>query len=333
MLLPFTTEAAKHLSTLGFTLENVPSNVVELGKRRVLEAVEKGVVTYPSDEEQNLLSYAAARMLISLADKPSLTRKYAIAEAKAAANTLTKLDENKIVKTAENLGLTLLQQKTSVGGRPYPLRIHFTDYLRYTEHIRGPPWKLVNRILTNGYVLITKQEAARIVSEALRLHIISSTKKWSKNIPKQCLEAVKEIKKRIKPFKQVDMATLRGFDPSALPPCIKKILSDLKMGENVPHQARFALTSFLANIGFSTNQIVELFSTLPDFKESLTRYQVEHISGVTTGKKYSPPSCGTMKTHGLCYQPEKTCEKIKHPLRFYEIEKVRKSGDKDGKPS
>lgn len=333
MLLPFTTEAAKHLSTLGFTLEKIPSQIVELGKRRVLEAVEKGVVTYLSDEEQNALSYAAARMLVSLAGTQSLTRRYAVAEAKAADKVLTSLDLEEIVRTAENFGLKLIREETSVGGRVYPLRVHFTDYLRYTEHIRGPAWKLVNRTLTGGYVLITKQDGAKITSEALRLYILSSTKTWNGDIPRKCLEAVKEIKNRVKPFKPVAMVGIKGFDPSALPPCIKKILSDLKTGENVSHQARFTLTSFLVNIGLSTNKIVELFSTLPDFKEQLTRYQVEHISGATTGKRYSPPSCDTMKTHGLCYQPEEICKKIKHPLSYYELRRVRKSGEKNSKLS
>jgi Ca2+-binding RTX toxin-like protein len=60
---------------------------------------------------------------------------------------------------------------------------------------------------------------------------------------------------------------------------MKALLSDLQKGVNLPHTARFALTSFLANIGLDKEQIMELYRMAPDFREDLTRYQVEHITG------------------------------------------------------
>ncbi len=54
----------------------------------------------------------------------------------------------------------------------------------------------------------------------------------------------------------------------------------------------------------------------PDFREDLTRYQVEHITGAG-GTEYTSPSCKTMITYGNCYGKDKFCEFVSHPLTYY----------------
>ena len=81
---------------------------------------------------------------------------------------------------------------------------------------------------------------------------------------------------------------------------------------------RFGLTSFLVNVGMDIDEIVKLFVSVTDFDEEFTRYQIEHIAGLRGSRtKYTPPTCSTFKTHGVCYNPERLCERIKHPLSFY----------------
>jgi DNA primase large subunit len=102
----------------------------------------------------------------------------------------------------------------------------------------------------------------------------------------------------------------------AFPPCMKDLLSELQRGLNLPHTARFALTSFLANLGYDKDKIMELYRMAPDFREELTRYQVEHITGAG-GTEYTSPSCKTMTTYGNCYGKDKLCEYVSHPLTYY----------------
>jgi DNA primase large subunit len=45
---------------------------------------------------------------------------------------------------------------------------------------------------------------------------------------------------------------------------------------------------------------------------------VEHITGKSSGKKYSTPSCDTMRTYGICFQPDDLYARIKHPMQYYE---------------
>jgi len=81
------------------------------------------------------------------------------------------------------------------------------------------------------------------------------------------------------------------------------------------------LTAFLHHIGLSPDEILSLFSRSPDFDASKTKYQVDHITGETSGTEYTPPECSTMKSYGICFNPEKLCEhpKVKHPLTYYKI--------------
>jgi len=106
---------------------------------------------------------------------------------------------------------------------------------------------------------------------------------------------------------------------SAYPPCIKRLYELLLAGQHLSHIGRFTLTSFLLKIGVEDIELTKLYTSTSDFDEKLTQYQVEHIAGKKGSRiKYNPPSCSTLKTHGLCLNPDDKCKKISHPLSYYE---------------
>ena len=92
------------------------------------------------------------------------------------------------------------------------------------------------------------------------------------------------------------------------------LIMALAGGANLTHMGRFALTAFLHTIGLSVTQIVEVYQRSPDFDIEKTLYQVEHISG-RSGTEYTPPSCATMETNGLCVHRDALCERIGRPAR------------------
>jgi DNA primase large subunit len=72
----------------------------------------------------------------------------------------------------------------------------------------------------------------------------------------------------------------------------------------------------------NSEQILALFSQSPDFDESKSMYQIKHITGELNGTDgYTPPECSTMKTNGICFEPDNLCgnEKVNHPLTYYRI--------------
>jgi DNA primase large subunit len=82
---------------------------------------------------------------------------------------------------------------------------------------------------------------------------------------------------------------------------------------------RFALVAFLNSMKLSTNDILKLFSSAPDYEEERTRYQVEHITGSSSSTKYTPPGCEKMRTYGICpvEKIDDLCKKTRHPLSYY----------------
>jgi DNA primase large subunit len=107
---------------------------------------------------------------------------------------------------------------------------------------------------------------------------------------------------------------------------MKAIIHAVTEGTNIPHTARFSLTAFMHIIGMDIHQIVEVYTRAPDFDVEKTMYQVEHISG-GGGTEYTPPSCMTMKTYGLCVNRDFYCKNVSHPLSYYRSRK--KASKKD----
>jgi DNA primase large subunit len=112
---------------------------------------------------------------------------------------------------------------------------------------------------------------------------------------------------------------------------MRRLLSMAQMGENIPHQGRFALTSFLHTLGMSADDIIRLFSLSPDFDPKKSRYQVEHITGVISSTEYTPPECSTMKTYGICFDPDDLCKRewMTHPLKYYRTKMGKRRRTKD----
>jgi DNA primase large subunit len=90
-------------------------------------------------------------------------------------------------------------------------------------------------------------------------------------------------------------------------------------GRHLGHVGRFTLTSFLVTIGMPTEKVAEVFKTFSDYNARLTLYQVEHIAGSKgSGTKYTPPSCSTLQTHGVCTNSDELCHyHVHHPLNYY----------------
>ena len=66
--------------------------------------------------------------------------------------------------------------------------------------------------------------------------------------------------------------------------------------------------------------IIAIFAVSPDFNEAVSEYQIKHITGELNGTEgYTPPECATMKTNGICFNPDPLCDRIKHPLNYYRI--------------
>ena len=299
------------------------------GKERVREAVEDGEVgdrPFPKEVDQmaEVLSYPIARMIASCSGDRFLISRYALGEAMLLERRLIAEGDDDLLAIAGELGVDA--EATDKG-----YLIHFTTYLHATSSIRAKEWKLVNQEIFSGMVRISKEKLARVLRQMLYDRINSELpRKVTDGIisafgeDANAYSAQMEAKRR--QFVEGEMGPI---DDACFPPCMKTILTMMRAGENVPHSGRFAITSFLHTIGMNADKIMELFSTAPDFDASKSEYQVRHIVGEISGTEYSPPECSTMKSYGVCYNPDQLCQKewMTHPLKYYRNkQKWKKSG-------
>jgi DNA primase large subunit len=296
------------------------------GKKRVLDAIEKASVDDNSmateeDRLQEILSYPMARILVSCVGDGFLIRRYALAEAKTAYDRMQTERVETLMEIAAELGV----EATLVDDLP---SMHFTDFLRFTSGLRSKEWKLVNTEVKKGKVALPKVKFARVLEQALH-------DKLEDELPlpvtRSMLEALRpdisELKMLAEQMK--DRYQTEGFgevDVESFPPCMKRLVAMAQAGENISHPGRFALTSFLFNIGLSREEIMKIFAGSPDFDEAKTRYQIDHITGEISGTTYTPPECSTMRTNAVCFNADDLCrlDWVKHPLIYYRAKLRRK---------
>ncbi|MEM4348734.1 MAG: hypothetical protein QXN37_04160 [Candidatus Anstonellaceae archaeon] len=280
---PFTKEAKEYVSLAKLQLSSM---IIEKAEKRVQEALETGkikkVAQLPEAQEEELVVYAASRMIVAAASNRYIASRYCVAEAKRASEYLRADTKENVQKVAEELDLEF----ETIGGG---IRIPFWQYLSFSP--RSYDYKLSNRRLKGGWVWVNANEQIRILEEAIRKRM-ELTLPAKPQVGMQVKEAAARI---LKIMPKLEMASTK-IGQENYPPCIRKLIEDLAMNINVPHTGRVALAIYLTHAGLSVEKIVDLFRHAPDFSEKITRYQVEYIRS----KKYSMPSCSTMDGYGLC---------------------------------
>ncbi|MGQ9551239.1 MAG: hypothetical protein ACUVUE_02315 [Candidatus Bathycorpusculaceae bacterium] len=330
---PFLKETTEYVKKLDLKIEDLTSpefaNVLARAEERVEEAILYATVNRElRNTEIEILSFPAAIMLTVATEVPFIKSRYALAEAKQIFSDIQLETNERILALASNFGWGLrINNDATI---PYEFTLNFADYLRNTTHLREKKWKLVNRLLDRGKVYLTKAETARLLSEEARNYFETRLKiKEPTRFPTKISEMAEKIKQlyieRIGKVETVDFPKV--MVQSAFPPCVKALYETASSGRHLSHVGRFTLTSFLINIGMTPENVNELFKNFSDYNERMTRYQVEHIAGERGSRtRYTPPRCETLRTHGVCTNPDELCQRIRHPLAYYKRETEKNEG-------
>jgi DNA primase large subunit len=235
-------------------------------------------------------------------DDDWLRRRWALAEAARVERLLHGESDEALLYVIDDLGL----QVKTVDGKWI---MHFSQYLHLSKRLTTEPrWKLVNRLMDKGLVTLTRPEVIRLVREML-YDSFTQTKPLPTNWHPEEAKAIKEaLQKRA--AKTVAPAPSREWAPCMV--ALRNRVADAS------HFGLFALAAYMANKGYEVNEIVDVLRVRSDFDERIARYQVEHIAGQRGSRvKYRPPSCQSMKTHGLCIEDGKQCpNNIKNPTQY-----------------
>ena len=314
---PFLHETGDYIRRLQFDISELtkPENarVVQRAKERVLEAIKKAKVSKETTNiEIEILSFPLALVFVRAAGLEHLMSRYAFAEAMRVESFLEREKTSTVALIfyrVTGISPEFLYTKS------FEFKIPVTEFLRRATYFHTPEWKLVNRIVDNGYVYVKKLELVRLIREEIknlihnRLHALSSFK-----TPQEFQPIIEELVKSSPT--PIDAGEEITVTPDKYPPCLVRALELLQTGQNVPHYGRFLMATFLLSIGKSVNDIVQLYPKVPDFNEKITRYQVEHIAGLRGGRtRYKVPSCRTLATHNFCFRTQ-ACGTIINPLQF-----------------
>jgi len=288
------------------------------GKERVLEAFKDGALKYRRFNklaaEKELLAYPIARIIVSSINNNYLTKRYSLAVAKSSYEHIKELKNAVLLKElAADFGISIrFDDMMNVS-------MHFTDYIRCAHVLHDPKWKLLNRTVKGGTLMISRDDLARLMEEGVRQKVESGL---PHEVPKDIQMALEpyiaEVWELINTRMNKQGFGREGFSeliPDCFPPCISIAIADVQANVNLSHTMRFAMTSFLLNIGMAPDKVTDIFKASPDFKEQATRYQISHINGAS-GTTYTCPACATMETNGNC--PGKAlCKKVENPLVYY----------------
>ena len=300
---PFLKPALPLLKTYHIT--NLPQEVRARAQERVLEAIErgeKGVLPKLSNPWVELLSFALSRALVLYVDDDWLRRRWALAEAARVERLLHGESDEVLLYVINDLGL---QVKTADG----KWIMHFSQYLHLARRLTVESrWKLVNRLVDKGLVTLTRPEVIRLVREWL-YDSFTQTKPVPVNWHPEEARVIKEaLQKRA-------AKTVAPAPTTAWAPCMVALRNRVA---DAGHFGLFALAAYMAQKGYEVNEIIDVLRVRSDFDEKIARYQVEHIAGQRGSRvKYRPPSCASMKTHGLCIDNGRQCPfNIKNPLQY-----------------
>ena len=341
---PFLAESGAYLRDAGFTLEQFGTDP---DLRRLLDGAEERVMAAARGEARRaggagalsgdaatfeVFSFLLAVVLLRMAGRPSLVRRFALREAMEAERRLEQ-DLRHIVPGRDaasaaggrrrsgekELAARIVGSLTGVrivasgddaaSGATFAVPV--ADYVERSGRFHEREWKLVNRGVSAGLVRLTAHEAIRLVRAELGNHISSSILSAKAPPVPPGLEG---------PVGRLSAYADRHFPrpvapkDAADPPCVKHAAAVLERGENLPHSGRFLLATFLLRRGRSVEQIAPLFRNAPDYSERVTMYQLNNLA-TKDGTGYSCPSCDKVRGQGLCFAtPE--CDGIVNPVQF-----------------
>ena len=183
---PFTKDAKGYVASLGLSLADILEHPVykaclEEGRRRFLDGLRGGINPELGDRvsrEVAVLSYPIARIIANLLGYVQL-RRYASAEAKAAYEHFSESAED-VVKLSVDLGLDFLDNTLSL-----------SEYLLLSEGLarRDERFMLVNRVVSEGRVLVEEGERKALLAEKVACRVLESVN--VKHAPKQITEIAK----------------------------------------------------------------------------------------------------------------------------------------------
>lgn len=328
--------------------------------RAVFDNIEQ-MSEYENDEI-NIYMYIMLKIILYILDNKLISNRVANFYSKHTYSKLNEEDEYNLDYIYRDLNLEVIYKEQPVIYKKVIIKdqqeskqtnfiIHYIDYLKLASRLKDNNRKLVNNSLSNGYVYIESQILNRLIQEYVRSRFLTQKNvdqikknelreelfknQEFKNLYEKIVEIWERKKGEFEYSFEIDFEKSKNVSEN-FPPCLQEMLSKVKEGQNLSHIDRLFLVWCLNALKYPENEIVSVFSSLPDFDRDKTTYQVKYAMK----KGYTPYSCQSLKSYNLCmakrYKDEICLEgyysrnqdkqvNISHPLSYVRIKQYRTS--------
>jgi DNA primase large subunit len=323
---PFLNEAGEYLRESSFGWEELDrpdmKYIIDRAADRIETEVDGKLYDNLERYEIEILTFLICLVIVKSIGFDQVLRKFALAEARRAEKFLTEdLRKQNIIKRGSiftKIFEDLFKLKIVISEDQRLFKVRVADYLARASHFHEQEWKLINRLVDNGYVYLDADETVRLIRSELSVLIYDKVKGMTLPTLPQSIKS-KADQLRLKLFSRYERRSPAAV--SDYPPCIKHALEVMNRGDNLPHSARVMLATYMLAIGKSIDEIVLMYENAPDFNEKITRYQVEHLAGMKgSHTKYSVPSCDKLRNENLCFAIAE-CHGLINPVQFGRKEK------------
>lgn len=209
--------------------------------------------------------------------------------------------------------------------------LDFPSYLRIANEMGADEWRMTNRGIHDGELLVTLGDLLDLIEHAIYQRV-------SENLPHEVPDDIHEL------LFETSEEVREGIDDDAFsyeidrveeglfPPVIEQMLEDFPHG--LKHEERMTLGAFLIHIGMTVDEAVEFLGAKGTPGEDPTTYQLNHIaSGGGSGEPYTPANYQTIEAWGYEWEKDALEAKVKNPLTYYKIKLKDADEEEDGEDS
>ena len=291
-------------------------------------------------------SFYYARLVVCASEDERLIARWAQAEAARAEQILIK--DTKNIEEIARTYISLIERIEGKGGRKAAMsigsgtgdmralrqsqsgplwNIGLSDFIEICPKITGARWRLPNCDVNQGWVTLFEEptygssaKLARLLRERIKQSVeqdaLEKMGEVTTDLAIRLAEPVGMVR-NLMSNQASEAIALVGASETDWPPCMRKAVSDLATGVNLNHFGRLFLASMSAVLALPKESCVGFFRGAPDFSESTTSYQVDHVYQ----HGYTPSGCGKLKINHNCPVlpgDDRLCDQpwLDHPLKY-----------------
>ena len=290
------------------------------------------------------LGYYYAMFVVCASLDERLLKRWVEGEATRADNLLSTTTDAELFDTIARTYLSDLRRHDPMEGESVTPHLHspsvragvdrsweipLTDFVELAPRITGSYWRLTNRPVANGWVLMngtarenSQGRLSRLIKERIRAQLIARCEANIIRMDEQVTAMLAEPVGKI----VAELQTQRGrevqvtaAEKSDWPPCMLAAIAELNAAENVNHAGRRFLANMSRALGLPPEQCAGFFVNAPDYDANTTNYQISQIYEA----EYTPEKCDTLALNNRCpvssgLVEDSLCRRewLTHPLKY-----------------